>query len=225
MPKKTPIGEKIFALRKALGLTQGALGEQVGVTRAAISQFEAGDILPSLTTLAKLSHALKVDLTEIWQASPNPSTAQDDHRLLSFVPISAYPSLTSMQDPQLREAVHTSLSQVPILRLPNVDYEGALAIEVNGDSMLPRYPHGSRYVIHQVRQNLEFATGVHLFLFHRERLLIRRIVSNKGGILTLRADATGEEAAYSADLLRKLVDEKNFLFFKLGQAIHLPAEA
>ena len=224
MSKKTPVGEKIFSLRKALELTQGALGEKVGVSRAAISQFELGETLPSPTTLTKLSQALAFDLAEIWQASPNPSTADDEHRLLPFFPLSAYPSLVSFVDPGTRDALHTVLARVPVLRLPGVDYTGAAVVEVQGDAMMPRYPHGSRYVINPVVTQLRFSTGVHLFIFNRKTVLFRRIVSNKNGVLTLRADATGEEASFTIQELRELGKASECLICKLGQAVHLPPE-
>ncbi len=224
MPKKTPIGEKIFSLRKALELTQGALGEKIGVSRAAISQFELGESLPSPTTMAKLSQALSFDLAEIWQASPNPSTAEDEHRLLPFFPLSAYPSLVSFVDPAMRDVLHTVLARVPVLRLPGVDYEGAAVVEIQGDAMMPRYPHGSRYLLHPVLEDLRFATGVHFFILHRKTVLVRRIVANKAGTLTLRADATGEEVSYTISELRQMRQEGACFIRRLGQAVHLPPE-
>lgn len=225
MAKKTPVGEKIFSLRKALALTQGALGEKIGVSRAAISQFELGETLPSRTTLAKLSQALAFDLAEIWQASPNPSTAADEHRLLPFFPISAYPLLVSTVDPALQDALHTVLVRVPVLWLPGVDYERAVVVEVQGDAMMPRYPHGSRYLIQVVTTELKYASGVHLFAFDRKTVLFRRIISNKNGVLTLRADATGEEMTFTIEELKDLADKKQCMICKLGQAVHLPPEA
>ena len=224
MAKKTPIGEKIFSLRKAMELTQGALGEKIGVSRAAISQFELGETLPSPTTLTKLSQALAFDLAEIWQASPNPSTAEDEHRLLPFFPLAAYPSLVSFVDPTMQNVLHTVLARVPVLRLPRVDYEGAAVVEVQGDSMAPRYPHGSRYLIHPALEDLRFATGVYFFIFHRKSVLIRRIIANNGKTITLRADATGEEVSYTLSELRKLRDDRQCFIRKLGQAVHLPPE-
>ena len=223
MSKKTLVGDKVFSLRKALGLTQGALGEQIGVTRAAISQIEAGEILPSASTLAKLSQALQFDLTSIWQASSHPSTVNDDHRLMPFFPISAYPSLINFLDPRLRDVVDMTISQVPTLRLPGVNYEGAAVIEINGDSLMPRYPHGACYVTHPV-EDLRFATGVHLFIFHRKTIMFRRIISNTGGTLVLRADATGEEVSYPLAELARLRGEDQCFMRKLGQGIHMPSE-
>lgn len=225
MAKKTPIGEKIFSLRKAMELTQGALGEKAGVSRAAISQFELGETLPSPSTLTKLSQALNFDLAEIWQASPNPSTAEDEHRVVPFVPLAAYPSLVSTADQATREAHHTVLARVPVLLLPGVDYEGALVVEIKGDAMMPRYPHGSRYVITPLATKLEYATGVHLFIFGNTTVLLRRIVSNKNGVLTLRADATGEEIDYNIQALRDLTKARQFVICKVGQAVHMPPEA
>ena len=224
MARKTPVGEKIVSLRKALGLTQADLGEKVGVSRVAITQYESGDTLPSPTTLSKLSQVLSFDLAEIWQASPNPSTAADEYRMLPFFPLSAYPSLVSFVDPAMRDVLHTVLARVPVLRLLGVDYEGAAVVEVQGDAMTPRYPHGSRYLIHPVLEDLRFATGVHFFILHRKTVLVRRIVANKAGTLTLRADATGEEVSNTISELRQMRHEGDCLIRRLGQAVHLPRE-
>lgn len=224
MARKTLVGEKIVSLRKALGLTQADLGEKVGVSRVAITQYELGDTLPSPTTLAKLSQVLSFDLAEIWQASPNPSTAADEYRGLPFFPVGAYPSLVSFVDPAQRGAYHTVLARVPVLILPGVDYERAAVVEIQGDGMMPRYPPGARYLIHPVMEELRFALGVHLFLFRDKRPQFRRITSNKAGTMTLRQDATGEEMDLDIRELEQLQRKGALMVRRLGQAVYLPPE-
>jgi len=52
--------ERIAAARRAAGLTQEQLGERVGVTRQAVSKWEAGTAMPDALTAAKLCDALNV---------------------------------------------------------------------------------------------------------------------------------------------------------------------
>ena len=52
--------DRIAAVRKAAGLTQEQLGELVGVTRQAVSKWEAGQTVPDALTVAKLCEALHV---------------------------------------------------------------------------------------------------------------------------------------------------------------------
>ncbi len=52
--------ERIAAARRAAGLTQEQLGERVGVTRQAVSKWEAGTAMPDALTAARLCDALDV---------------------------------------------------------------------------------------------------------------------------------------------------------------------
>jgi transcriptional regulator with XRE-family HTH domain len=65
MPGKSITAMKIKALRKKSSLTQADLAARIGLSRAAISQFEAGDSKPSVETLVKLAEALGADLSEL----------------------------------------------------------------------------------------------------------------------------------------------------------------
>ncbi len=52
--------DRIAAVRKAAGLTQEQLGELVGVSRQAVSKWEAGQTVPDAATVATLCRALHV---------------------------------------------------------------------------------------------------------------------------------------------------------------------
>lgn len=52
--------DRIAAVRKAAGLTQEQLGELVGVSRQAVSKWEAGQTIPDAVTIARLCEALHV---------------------------------------------------------------------------------------------------------------------------------------------------------------------
>ncbi|MGD9667793.1 MAG: helix-turn-helix domain-containing protein [Hyphomicrobiaceae bacterium] len=58
-------GQRLRDLREAAGLSQAKLAELTGVTRNAVSQWEAGETQPSTRRLAKLSKALRVPIDEI----------------------------------------------------------------------------------------------------------------------------------------------------------------
>lgn len=58
-------GQRLRELREAAGLSQSKLAELTGVTRNAVSQWEAGETQPSSRRLAKLSKALRVPIDEI----------------------------------------------------------------------------------------------------------------------------------------------------------------
>ena len=53
------VGEQIAALRKAKGLTQSELGERLGVSFQAVSNWERGETLPDVTLLPDLAKILE----------------------------------------------------------------------------------------------------------------------------------------------------------------------
>ena len=59
------LGTSIAERRRALGWTQAALAERIGVDAETISRFERGATLPSLLTLERLSDCLRVRVGEL----------------------------------------------------------------------------------------------------------------------------------------------------------------
>lgn len=62
MSETSSIGDRIHAKRIALGLTQEALAERVGVSYTAISQYERDLHVPGLTVALNLARALQISL-------------------------------------------------------------------------------------------------------------------------------------------------------------------
>ncbi|MEA4823977.1 MAG: helix-turn-helix transcriptional regulator [Clostridiaceae bacterium] len=59
------VGNQITALRKAKDLTQGQLGERLGVSFQAVSKWERGETLPDVTLLVNLSAILETSVDNI----------------------------------------------------------------------------------------------------------------------------------------------------------------
>lgn len=59
------IGKRISAGRKALGLSQEALGERLGVSRQAVSKWENGTSDPSTSNLLALAKLYGVSAEEL----------------------------------------------------------------------------------------------------------------------------------------------------------------
>ncbi len=78
------IGERICALRKAHGLTQEALGEQLGVSGQAVSKWEKGGI-PDTFFLPRLAEVFSVTTDELLGLEPPPKsyTKEEVLRLLA----------------------------------------------------------------------------------------------------------------------------------------------
>jgi len=65
-PELALVGRRIQALRKARGLSQDALAEQVDLHRNYIGYIERGERSATLTTLIKLARALEVPLASFF---------------------------------------------------------------------------------------------------------------------------------------------------------------
>lgn len=59
------LGERIFKLRKKMGISQEQLGEKINVTRQTISNWELGETSPNPEQLKLLSKVLNVSVDEL----------------------------------------------------------------------------------------------------------------------------------------------------------------
>jgi len=65
---KEEVGKRIRHLRKQMALTSDELAKLAGISQSMISQIERGQVSPSLETLWKLSHCLKVPVFSFFEA-------------------------------------------------------------------------------------------------------------------------------------------------------------
>lgn len=70
-----PLAVRIKRLRIASDLTQGQLGELIGISGTAVGRWEAGEFLPKGRYLAKLARALGIDVAALLGETP---TSIDD---------------------------------------------------------------------------------------------------------------------------------------------------
>lgn len=68
------LGERMYQLRKKKGLSQEQLGEQIGVTRQTISNWELNETTPNSDQLKQLSKALTTSIDDLLE--------NDTHSLL-----------------------------------------------------------------------------------------------------------------------------------------------
>ena len=61
---------RIKLLRKASGLTQGQLGELIGISSTAVGNWESGEFLPKGRYVAKLAGALGIDVAALLGEAP-----------------------------------------------------------------------------------------------------------------------------------------------------------
>ena len=65
MTDRSIIGQKIAFLRKAKGLTQSELAEQLGVSPQAVSQWERSETLPDILTLPRIAEIFEENIAAI----------------------------------------------------------------------------------------------------------------------------------------------------------------
>ena len=65
------IGENIANYRKVNGLTQGQLGELLGVTNQAVSKWELGVSMPDIMLLPRIAEALEINIYDLYGTTKN----------------------------------------------------------------------------------------------------------------------------------------------------------
>ncbi len=70
------LGQRIQAERRRLGLSQEGLGEALGVTRQAVSKWEADGAVPDTDKLIALSRLFGLTLNELLQVEQPPEDAR-----------------------------------------------------------------------------------------------------------------------------------------------------
>ena len=77
---------------------------------------------------------------------------------------------------------------MPWPRFPGIDYSKTRSVEVDGNSMAPRYPHGSFALIRPVdKGDWQHARGIHAVSTKTEMFVIKRIDDCENGVLVMRA--------------------------------------
>ncbi len=103
------IGKNIAVYRKNKGLTQGELGEMLGVTNQAVSKWESEVSMPDVMLLPEIAKVLDVTVDELYTLKENkPATLEGDDRIVVIdvasegakvkcaVPVDALKSITGM---------------------------------------------------------------------------------------------------------------------------------
>ena len=77
------IGENIRQARKNAGLTQKELGEKLGISAAAVGQFEKKNSNPHNSTVQKIAAVLEISPLSLYDQEPSHLSSQEA-RLLAY---------------------------------------------------------------------------------------------------------------------------------------------
>jgi phage repressor protein C with HTH and peptisase S24 domain len=168
------LGKTLRAAREKRGLTQADLGRQVGVSRAAIGQWEAGDTEPSTQHLISVCSVLGISVADatagvvklqpltggaaVGDRRPETGDAEDD----AVRPASAISGMRDLPKdvPVYGVAAggadadfHTNGEVIDYVRRPPgiANVRKAYAVYVVGDSMSPRYEEGELVYVNPTR--------------------------------------------------------------------------
>ncbi len=100
------VGQKIKALRKDRGWSQGELAEKVGIKAQNISRYEKGHVSPREATLAIFADAFGVPLSEFTESLTPPEIPNLDPEIAEY--IRAIPTL-SQKDQDAVKAILRAL--------------------------------------------------------------------------------------------------------------------
>ncbi len=212
MTNKLTFAMKLESLRKFKKLNQSQLADLVGVSRAAISLYESGKNSPSYKVLKKLSEALDTDIAVLMDDAATaemPKAPFDAHAIGPLadmphvdLPAPSFKVLASFAE--MGGITPEALSHCDTLRvylrpyeLPE-KYEGAMVIEIWGDSMEPELHSGERMIAWQVPESKwETLHNAACVVAYDDTVTIKAIIENDLFVhdrLTLRA--ANKEAGY-----------------------------
>lgn len=139
------IGKNIKRLRKLRGLSQEELAKELGVSRAAVTQWETGWSSPRMGMIEKLSSFFDVSKAELIDGpvDPLPSGARPIRGTSAMVPLRALGVTHAGERMDEDEAAYDVEFPASVAaRHPN-----AFALRVEGDCMDRRYPEGCHIMV------------------------------------------------------------------------------
>lgn len=119
---KLPWGLRVRSLRAEAGITQDALADLIGTTKATISKIERSTVPPKMEWIEKLSAALKVEQAALLFGDATQSAKNQ----ASYIPVIGMIAAGSW-----REAIQSSEEHIPVVNAkPHM-----FALKVEGDSI------------------------------------------------------------------------------------------
>lgn len=92
--KELPIGERIKYVRQCMGISQGELSRRLGISQAAVAQWEHGIRVPKLASLMRIATALEVSVDTFTSIPVQGKGAGSEHTVQEDALLSAFRCLT-----------------------------------------------------------------------------------------------------------------------------------
>lgn len=121
------LGKRIAAAREAAGLTPSGLSRLIGVSRAAVAQWESDDTKPSAENLQKLAKTIGLTL------EPTPNVMGNTGRALQAMPVAGQVQASAWLE--IDDDVWAPTEFIPVLENPAYRRARQFALKVVGTSM------------------------------------------------------------------------------------------
>lgn len=154
---KSNIGKLIKFYRRKLGLTQTELSKLTGISQSTISDYEKGNIIPSISNIKKIAKALNIEPKLFFMEK------EIDYPELNFIPIIGF--LTNF------EKLKKPLDYIGIPK----GMEGDFAIVVDDESNEPKIPKNSIAIIKALSTPIEILEGNFVIIKCNDNYYIRKV--------------------------------------------------
>lgn len=114
------VSENIKKIRKEKGITQKQLGELLGVSQAAIGQFENSNSNLKLDTIKKIANALGVSETRLILETPFSTGSKEERQRMTDSELADYLTYSITSDSSIKEKI---LQKYSIESNPSSDVE------------------------------------------------------------------------------------------------------
>lgn len=184
------LNEKIRQIRRDLGLTQAALAEKLGVTRASLGAYEEGRAMPSYQFLLGLADMAGTRVDDLLRSGTRVKIARDDESgKIPLVPVRAAAGYQKgFPDDEY-------VNELPHITLPFLGKGNFRAFEITGDSMLP-LPSGTIVIGEKLERLSELKDGkTYVLVTRNEGIVYKRVYNHirNQGVLSLVSDNTKYE--------------------------------
>lgn len=99
------IGENIRRIRKEKGMTQKELGEKLGISQAAIGQFENDNSNLKIDTIKKIAVALDVEYTRLIIETPFSSGSREERQKMTDDELADYLTYLTTKNQDLKKEI------------------------------------------------------------------------------------------------------------------------
>lgn len=187
-------GKKLRELRKQKEMTGQELGNIVEVTRAAVTNWEAGVREPDSKTMIKIADFFNVSLDDLLDREHGAASKKRTVRIKVYGEIPAGIPLEAYEEILGWEEISEDMTK------GDKEYVG---LRISGDSMLPEYQDGDTIIV-LLQEDCE--NGEHAVVFvDGDNATFKKVIKKDDGSLVLQAlNALYEPLVFSKDDVKDL---------------------